>query len=371
MVHQSYFAGPVSPTVPDSVSAAVFAISVDAIVCVDESQSIILFNDGAEEIFGYSAAEVLGQPLQMLLPDYARAKHHEQVAEFGRSTLVARRMGERGEIAGRHKSGELFPAEASISHVDVEGKRVYTAVLRDTSERRRAEAERARLLDAERVARSAAEAATRARGVILGVVSHDLRNPLSTIAMCASALEQGGAESEATRLELAQTIQQAADWMNRLIQDLLDVASIEAGRLSLELNTERGADLVARAAALFEPIVRDAGLSLETQVESDLPELRIDAQRVTQVLANLVMNACKFTQRGGRVLLRASRASDGGVRFSVADTGCGITADALPHVFDSFWQNRQGSSTRGTGLGLAIARGIVEAHGGRIWVESE
>ncbi|MEP6691646.1 MAG: ATP-binding protein [Gemmatimonadaceae bacterium] len=353
----------------DAVSSAVFAISVDAIVCTDASQRIILFNAGAEHIFGYAASEVLGRPLEMLLPEYARPGHQHQVEDFGEAPVVARRMGERGEIAGRRKSGEIFPAEASISHVDINGNRVYTAVLRDMSERRQAEIERASLLDAERAARSTAEAATRARDVVLAVVSHDLRNPLSTIGMCAGALEHDGA-SEETRQELLSTIRQAAEWMNRLIQDLLDVGSIEAGHLALELGAEHAEDLIARATALFEPIALEAGLTFEAHVEDHLPELRIDAERVMQVLANLVMNACKFTDRGGRVTLRVSRAAAGGALFSVEDTGCGIAADALPYVFESFWQNRQRSTKRGTGLGLAIAHGIVEAHGGTIEASS-
>jgi PAS domain S-box-containing protein len=348
----------------DSVSAGVFAISVDAIVCVDERQRIILFNRGAEQIFGYEATEVLGKKLEMLLPESARKKHFRQVEEFGQSPVVARRMGERGEIAGRRRSGELFPAEASISHVDVSGRRVYTAVLRDMSERRRAELERSRLLDAERDARAAAEAATRARDDVLAVVSHDLRNPLSTIAMCASALGQDGASRE-SEAELIAAIRDSADWMQRLIQDLLDVASIESGRLSIEMRDEAPSALIDRAASMLEPIVRDARLSLHKHVEVDLPVVRADTQRVSQLFANLVTNACRFTDPGGRITLRAARAP-GGVRFEVEDTGHGIASDDLPHVFDRFWQKGRRGAQSGTGLGLAIVRGIVDAHRGSI-----
>ncbi|MGH7625555.1 MAG: PAS domain S-box protein, partial [Gemmatimonadaceae bacterium] len=126
---------------------------------MDSAQRIIVFNEGAEKMFGYAAGEVMGQPLTMLLPERARAIHADHIEEFGRSAIAARRMGERGEIAGRRKNGEIFPAEASISKVGPGTARVYTAVLRDITERKRAEAERTRLLERAETARAAAESA--------------------------------------------------------------------------------------------------------------------------------------------------------------------------------------------------------------------
>jgi PAS domain S-box-containing protein len=352
----------------DSFHADVIAISVDAIVCVDEEQRIILFNRGAEFTFGYSAEEIMGQPLELLIPESVRRHHSKDVEQFGRSHVAARRMHERGGIVGRRKSGELFPAEASISHLDVSGRHVYTAVVRDMTEQHRAEQERARLLEAERRAREAAEEATRARDIVLAVVSHDLRQPLSAISMIASALAQPDDVTMEMRQDLAGSIGQSAQWMHRMLQDLLDASNIEAGRLSMEPHEEQPAELIARAKALLQPVADEAGLRFETHVEPGLPRLMVDAQRVTQVLANLGLNACKFTLPGGQVTLRALRVPEG-VRFEVEDTGRGIAESDLPHVFDRFWQ-RRGAAKRGTGLGLAIARGIVEAHEGRVEVAS-
>ena len=352
----------------DSFHAAVIAISVDAIVSVDAEQRIILFNRGAEKIFGYSASELIGQRLDVLIPDDVRRNHGKDVEQFGRAGVASRRMHERGGIIGRRKSGELFPAEASISHIEADGRPVYTAVVRDVTERDRAEQERARLLEAERGARAAAEEATRARDIVLAVVSHDLRQPLSAISMIASALAQQEDVTREMRQELAGSIGQSAQWMHRMLQDLLDASNIEAGRLSLEPHDERPVDLVARAKALLQPVADEAGLRFETFVEPELPRVMVDAQRVTQVLANLGLNACKFTPAGGRVVLRAARVPDG-VRFEVEDTGRGIAESDLPHIFNRFWQ-RRGAAKRGTGLGLAIARGIVEAHEGRVEVAS-
>lgn len=352
----------------DSFHSAVIAISVDAIISVDERQRIILFNRGAELMFGYAAEEIIGRPLDALIPEDVRGRHRGHVEEFGRSDVAARRMHERGGIIGRRKSGERFPAEASISHVEAGGRRVYTAVVRDMTERHRVEQERTRLLEAERRAREAAEEATRARDIVLAVVSHDLRQPLSAISMISGALAQQGDLKPELRQELAGSIGQSVQWMHRMLEDLLDASNIEAGRLSLELHEEDPADLIARALALLKPVADEAQLRLEAFVEPRLPRLAVDAQRLIQALTNLGVNSCKFTPAGGRVVLRASRVPDG-VRFEVEDTGRGIAESDLPHVFNRFWQ-RRGAAKRGTGLGLAIARGIVEAHEGRVEVAS-
>ncbi len=352
----------------DPFHAEVIAISVDAIISVDERQRIILFNRGAELMFGYPAVEIIGEPLDVLIPEDVRSRHSEYVEEFGSSSVAARRMHERGGIIGRRRSGERFPAEASISHVEAGGRRVYTAVVRDMTERHRVEQERTRLLEAEGRAREAAEEATRARDIVLAVVSHDLRQPLSAISMISGALAQQGDLKPEVRQELASSIGQSVQLMQRMLEDLLDASNIEAGRLSLERHEVDPADLIARAHALLQPVADEAELQLDALVEPDLPRLAVDAQRLTQALTNLGVNACKFTPAGGRVLLRASRAPDG-IRFEVEDTGRGIAESDLPHVFNRFWQ-RRGAAKRGTGLGLAIARGIVEAHEGRVEVAS-
>lgn len=355
---------------PAALFAGIIAISVDAIISVDASQRIILFNRGAERIFGYSAAEVLGEPLDVLLPERFRAVHRRDVERFGRSPVAARHMGERGEIFGRRKNGEVFPAEASISKLDVGGRRIYTAVLRDISERKRADEERTRLLERERAALAAAQHATRARDEILGIVSHDLRNPLSAISMCASALEDSITEPQESVRYLIETVQESAAWMNRLIEDLLDIANIETGHLSITTHAEPVAEIFASLEAMFGAAADEAGVVFAIEAAPDLPLVLADRERILQVLANLVANALKFTPAGGEIRVSAS-AEDDVVRLTVSDTGCGIPPEHLPHLFDRFWQARRSAAERGTGLGLAISKGIVEAHGGRLQVESD
>ncbi|HZI43334.1 MAG TPA: ATP-binding protein, partial [Gemmatimonadaceae bacterium] len=214
-----------------------------------------------------------------------------------------------------------------------------------------------------------ARRATEGRDQVLGVVSHDLRNPISAIAMCASALRDNWVGDARERESLLTTIVQSTEWMNRLIQDLLDVASIEAGRLSLERGRETPQSIVDKARRMFEVEAAGRHIELMSEVPDDLPPINVDASRIVQVLGNLLRNAMKFTPDGGRISLGAAT-RDGSVVFSVADTGPGIPVAEQPKVFDRYWHSRRTANKRGTGLGLSIGKGIIEAHGGRIWLES-
>ena len=508
--------------------SGILSIAADAIISVDEGMRIVHFNQGAEHIFGYPAADMIGRTLDLLLPGRYRDTHGGHVAAFGRSHDTARRMGERREIFGLRSDGTEFPAEASISRLELPTGRLYSVVLRDVTERKRVEqnqrflvaaaSQLSRTLEYERGARiaaqiavdyladvclidvvddgaftryaseaadpevdaavqrlvatirlswdspsrvidviranrpdviaeisdewieahvqspaeleaalairwrsvmivplaargtvigaisfcrlapgipydgsdlqlaqelaqriaialdnahlyGAAQEATRARDEVLGVVSHDLRNPLSAIAMCTRALlDQLPPDSEAQR-ELLRTAYDSTQWMHRMIQDLLDVSSIEAGKLAVEPRREAVTPLIERALSVFERDAAERGLVLVREEEDGLPWILADADRVVQVLANLVGNAIKFTAPGGSITIGARRAGDD-VAIFVADTGAGIPSEHLPHVFDRYWQSRRSAHRRGSGLGLAIARGIVEAHGGGIGVDS-
>jgi signal transduction histidine kinase len=216
---------------------------------------------------------------------------------------------------------------------------------------------------------SDAQLATRARDEVLGVVSHDLRNPLSAIAMCTNSLLSQLPDDNGAQRELLGTVYQSTQWMNRLIQDLLDVSNIEAGRLSVEQRPEAIAPIFQRAIAMFERQAAERSITLRITVHPDVPAVFVDAERIVQVLTNLVGNAMKFTDAGGSITLEASRQAHD-VAITVRDTGAGIPPEHLPHVFERYWQARRTARKRGSGLGLAISRGIVEAHGGHIEVSS-
>ncbi len=212
--------------------------------------------------------------------------------------------------------------------------------------------------------------ATRSRDEMLGIVAHDLRSPVNAMTLLASGvlrkLKKQGTEPE--QLQSIETIIQSAKRMNRLIEDLLDVVRMEVGRLSIQRSRWPGAQLVSDAIASHQVLCAEAGLELRRQVPEGLPELMVDSDRILQVFTNLMGNAIKFTPSGGSVTVGAWLELKQ-VVFWVADSGPGIPEEHLPHLFDRFWQART-TDRRGAGLGLAIAKGIIEAHGGRLWAHS-
>jgi PAS domain S-box-containing protein len=257
------------------------------------------------------------------------------------------------------------------------------AVCLDITERKRVEAERERLLEREREAREAAERASRLRDDVLAVVAHDLRNPVHTIILSTGMLREIPLD-DAQREHRLSIIQRTAKGMDHLIRDLLDVTRIESGTFAVRQARVHVRALLDDALELFEAPARERRIELRCELREDLPPLLGDHDRLEQVLSNLIGNALKFTAAGGHVTVSAQAAANSAeasrangaempsgvaVDISVADTGRGIPPGHLEHVFDRFWQaDRQARA--GAGLGLSIAKGIVEAHGGSIRVQS-
>ncbi len=506
--------------------SGIISISADAIISIGKDQRITLFNNGAEDIFGYARSEVLGAPLEMLIPERFREAHRRHVAALASGPVGARRMGNRlTAIAGLRKSGAEFPAEAAISKLEVDGSIILTVALRDITAQKRLEKEQQLLaeagaalmasLDYERTvatvgqllvreladfclidiveergrprrmkvvskdpekaplctqlegaeleraflarpviktrrplvlqrvtnedlalfgegegplqllrtldihslmalplllrgeilgalvfvsstpsrvygaadlhfAESLAERialtidngrlyqrsvqATQLRDEVLGVVAHDLRNPLNVILLQSTALQRPEKDPGHFVQSPREVIQRAAKRMNRLIQDLLDVTRIEAGELGIAREPVSTRNLLLESVEAQKPLAASASLTILLEAEERLPAIYGDQHRLLQVFENLVGNAVKFTPPGGCIVVGAAPEKQE-MTFWVTDTGCGIPADDLTHVFDRFWQARKGDRS-GVGLGLPITRGIVEAHGGRIWVKS-
>ncbi|HEX9219139.1 MAG TPA: PAS domain S-box protein [Gemmatimonadaceae bacterium] len=213
-----------------------------------------------------------------------------------------------------------------------------------------------------------AQQATRARDDVLAVVAHDLRNPLNTVSMAVALMLESTPPERVQERRQVEIVRRAADRMNRMIQDLLDVKRMESGRLTIDARPEPASALINDTIDMLRPLAAGNTIRLETSIDESLPPVLADTARIQQVLSNLVGNAVKFTPRNGRITVCAERI-DGEVRFGVIDTGPGIPPEQVPHIFGRFWQAKT-SDRRGIGLGLAIAKGIVEAHNGRIWVES-
>lgn len=213
-----------------------------------------------------------------------------------------------------------------------------------------------------------AQRAIHARDEILNMVSHDLRNPLSTIQIGMDLLENVTPERREENRKWLEIIRRSTKQMNGIIDDLLDLARIDGGRIVIEATECPIGELLALLQESLEPLAVQKGLHFGCSAEDDFDSVRADPRLIQRVFSNLVGNALKFTPEGGHVQIRAERAGTM-VLFTVHDDGPGIPADQLSHVFDRYWQARK-SDRRGVGLGLAIAKGIVEAHGGRIWAES-
>jgi signal transduction histidine kinase len=225
------------------------------------------------------------------------------------------------------------------------------------------------LLDAAGQARELAEAASRMREDLVAIVSHDLRNPLAAIAMSAELLRSSVPPGDGPAAKQLERISRSAERMNSLISDLLDVATIDAGALSVQLSLHDVRVLLHEATEMLQPLAGDKSIQIELP-RTDVPlAVRADKERVLQVLSNLIGNAIKFSHEGSVIRVGASRDGDD-ARLWVSDSGPGISPEQLPHVFDRYWQAKK-DGRLGIGLALSIAKGIVEAHGGRIWAESE
>jgi PAS domain S-box-containing protein len=341
----------------------------EGIYGLDEHARCTFVNTTAAQMLGYEPAELLGRNMHRLVHGKRAdgSPYPPQECPINKTLRSGERVRVEGEALWR-KDGRSFLVEYSASPM-VEGE-VSGAVVAfsDITARKRAEEEREALLQREREARAEAEAAVRAREEVLAIVSHDLRNPLNSILGNASLLLQMSLDEE-QRVRQLQVIRRSAERMNRLIQDLLDVARLHAGqKLILEAQPLDLAPVATEACESFQPQVQQKSQRLECRVANDLPAVRADRDRLLQVLSNLIGNAVKFTPEGGRIVVEATPV-DGEMRLTVADSGPGIPPENLERVFDPYWQART-TARLGAGLGLPIAKGVVESHGGRIWVES-
>ena len=378
----------------------ILAIASDAVVCVSKEQKVTFFNRGAEAIFGYLPEEILGQPLETLIPEHARSRHAQHLRDFAASEVPARRMGERGQISGRRKDGTEFPAEASISRLEVGGKRVFTAVVRDVSDRRAVE--EALAAHGRELARSNEELEQFAY-----VASHDLQEPLRMVASYTQLLARryrGQLDADADEF-----IGYAVDGVTRmqaLINDLLEYSRV--GTRDVESTAVSLGSVLDRVLQNLASRIEETGAVFTNDV---LPTVRGDRVQLTQVFQNLIGNAIKFRgdrppHGGCRPGLRRRRGlADGGstrprrdarrsrrmwcgVRcmtaerrtatreaeewhLAVRDHGIGIAPEFQERIFVIFQRLHSRSEYPGTGIGLSICRKIVERHGGRIWVESK
>src|SRR5262245_56964794 len=347
--------------------AGIVSSAMDAIITVDEDQWVVVFNNAAERMFGCWAAEALGQPFNRFIPERFRDAHTELVRRFGETGGASQSI--RPLIALRANGAE-FPIEAAISKIEVGGRKLYTLILRDITERKRAEAEREQL-GREQVARAAAEAANRSKDEFLAMVSHELRSPLNAILGYTRMLRSGPADREAIN-KAAAVVERNAKAQLQIIEDLLDSSRIVTGKLRIEPGPVDLTPALEAALATVRSAAEAKGVTLVANFGPSPEQVLGDSTRLQQVVWNLLSNAIKFTPEGGRVELRMEGAADN-VRVTVADTGKGIEPEFLPFVFDRFRQADPSSARHygGLGLGLSLVKHLVELHGGVITAVSE
>jgi PAS domain S-box-containing protein len=329
--------------------AALLDLANSAIFVHELEGMITYWNGGAARSYGWSKEEALGKISHLLLQTQF-PEPLERILE-----VITRTSYWEGELVHTRRDGAQITVHSrwAILH-DAEGEGFGVLEVNDDITGRKA-------------AEQALHRAVAARDEVLGIVAHDLRNPLTSIVHSVE-LAQRRSESESLAKPLG-LIGRAAARMNHLIQSLLDVSLIEAGQLKIEGERVDTNGLVREAVDLQMPLATASGLTLHAEVTPDAGAVWGDRARLHEVFENLIGNAIKFTDRGGRIDVGAA-SSGHVVQFWVTDTGRGIAPDHLPHVFDRFWQVVPRAGRLSAGLGLAITKGIVEAHGGRIWVES-
>ena len=347
--------------------AAIVESSDDVIVSKTLDGIITSWNPAAERTFGWTPAEAVGRHITLIVPEDRREEEYDVLARIRRGERV-----DHFETVRRAKDGRLIDMSITVSPVKDGAGRIVGAskVGRDISERRRLEEQGALLLAREQEARRRAEALNSAKDELLATVSHELRTPLNAIFGWARML-QSGTLDEAGRERAVSSILRSATAQAHLVEDLLDLARIAAGSMRLDFARVHLNGIIESALETVRPAARVKDITLELHLDPLLGELDGAADRLQQVMWNLVMNSVKFTPAGGRVEVSSRRGPES-VAITVRDTGQGIAAEVLPYVFEPFRQE-DSSSTRahgGLGLGLALVRRLVELHGGSVTAES-
>ena len=330
---------------------AILDNAVDGIITIDEKGIVSSVNKSAERIFGYVAGEVIGQNIHMLMPEPYHSAHDGYLRNYV-TTGKAKIIGSGREVVGLRKNGETFPMDLSVSEISHQGQRMFVGLVRDITERKRAE---------------------KMKSEFVSTVSHELRTPLTSISGSLALATSGtlGELPEQAKTMLDIALKNSKHLAN-LINDLLDMEKIAAGKLSFELKAQPLQPLLEQAIEANKAYGEQYGVTYALAGPAGDIQVLIDTQRLIQVLSNFLSNAAKFSPKGDSVEVAANRA-DGRVRISVTDHGPGIPNEFRDRIFQKFTQ-ADASDTRqkgGTGLGLAISKELIERMGGEIGFESE
>jgi PAS domain S-box-containing protein len=340
----------------------------DAMVIVDGAGTIVLVNTQAERLFGYERREMLGQPVEMLVPSSARQSHHVLRDGYLAEPHV-RPMGADLALRARRKDGTEMPVEISLSPLETAEGCLVTAAIRDVTDRRQVE----RALSEKNIE---LEAANRTKDRFLATISHELRTPLNAvIGFTGTLLMKLPGPLTADQESQLRTVQSSAQQLLALINDLLNLAKIESGKVELRSEHVSCRAVVSEVVAALRPTAVAKGLTFDLRMPDDAVMVRTDRRAVQQILLNLAGNAVKFTDRGGVRLDLTTEANDGerAVRLCVSDTGVGIRDEDKPKLYGAFQQFDTGALRRheGSGLGLHLSQRLATLLGARIECDSE
>ena len=352
---------PRSPVAGESIFQPMLDAAPDAMIGVNSDGIIVMANTQTEVVFGYHPDQLLGEPIEVLVPDDVKDLHPTHRSEYFREPRT-RPMGAGLALSGRRADGTEFPAEISLSSIQTEDGPVSLAAIRDITDRVAAE-------DETREAREEADRANQAKSDFLSRVSHELRTPLNSILGFGQLLEMETLPDGQRRSVLQ--ILEAGEHLLDLINEILDIEKIASGRMTLSLEPVHVGLVLDEALKLVRPIADQDGVHLIQPPEEFEISVQADRQRLKQVFLNLLSNAVKFNRMGGEVRISGETTSRGSFRITVADTGQGIAPDQMGNLFTPF--SRLGAERRGiegTGLGLALSKNLVETMAGSIEAES-
>jgi PAS domain S-box-containing protein len=352
--------------------AGIINSAMDAIITVDESQRIILFNAAAEKMFRYPANEAVGKSLERFIPERFRPAHSGHIQNFGQTNVTRRSMASLGAIFGLRSDGEEFPIEASISQLESEGQKFFTVILRDIAERKRAEEQNRRLNETleQRVAERTTqlEAANKELEAFSYSVSHDLRAPLRHINGFSQALlEDYSDKLDETGKGYLQEVRSASQEMAQLIDDVLQLARVT--RTEMRGETVNLSELASKIAADLRRM--EPGRTVIVNIEENISTYG-DKRLLKIILVNLLGNAWKFTSNGENAEIAFGQEQiDGQDVYFVRDNGAGFDMTYADKLFGAFQRLHSVNEFEGTGIGLATVQRIVNRHSGRVWAEGE